>query len=93
MPHNLGVFADYTEKRGGKTVVVPDAEHNVQCGTVCGKTGQPNCAIPDRELRYHTEDLMPSHIWGPRRARCVTRDYIHIPEGNTLSSILFQRYV
>ena len=72
MPHNLGVLAAYAKKRGGKVVVVPDAEHNVAYSTGCGtKKGQPKCACPIAEQQFKASIDQKYYDWCTAEPSCV----------------------
>ena len=72
MPHNLGVLAAYAKKRGGKMVVVPDAEHNVAYDTGCGtKPGEPRCACPVAEQQFKASIDRKYYDWCAAEPLCV----------------------
>ena len=71
MPHNLGVLVEYAKKRGGKTVVVPDAEYNVAYTSGCGKAGQPRCVCPVAEQQFRASIDRKYHAWCSAEESCV----------------------
>jgi hypothetical protein len=71
MPHNLGVIANYAKKRGGKVVVVPDAEHNVAYSTGCGMAGQPKCVVPDTTQQFKARIDQKYFDWCAAEDLCV----------------------
>ena len=71
MPHNLGVLVEYAKKRGGKTVVVPDAEYNVAYTSGCGKAGQPRCVCPVAEQEFRASIDRKYHAWCSAEESCV----------------------
>ena len=72
MPHNLGVIAKYAKKRGGKMVVVPDAEHNVAYTSGCGpEKGQKPCACPNGTQQFKAMIDQKYYDWCAAEESCV----------------------
>jgi hypothetical protein len=71
MPHNLGVLTAYAHKRGGRVVVVPDAEYNVAYTSGCGEAGQPKCVCPVAEQQFKASIDRKYFSWCAAEPSCV----------------------
>ena len=71
MPHNLEVIANYAKRRGGKMVVVPDAEHNVAYDSGCGVGKERPCVCPNATQDFKASIDQKYFEWCVAEELCV----------------------